>query len=154
MIRFHVAVFAISIAAVTASAHERTPEQTLQYYLSIQARRGDVFSQGKLDSVDYRKLLRGAIAYDNDSLAAIFRYTANGRLIGEGAEDNSVILEALLHHWGDSRFAAVLRNQPPRVRTAVIAELDYSWKYPGWKPHEFPKTYSLVKHQKIVASPP
>jgi hypothetical protein len=54
--------------------------------------------------------------------------------MGAGAEDNCSILHALLEHWGDSRFAAVLRGQPLRVREAVIAMLDYGWRYPGWTP--------------------
>jgi hypothetical protein len=102
----------------------------------------------------YRKLLRGAVAYDGASLVGIFRYTATRQLMGAGAEDNCSILHALLEHWGDSRFAAVLRGQPLRVREAVIAMLDYGWRYPGWTPREFPITYQLAKHQKIVTSPP
>jgi hypothetical protein len=144
----------IALAATNALARERTSEETLHYYLKRPASRGDVFSQGKLDGVDYRKLLRGAVAYDRRSLIGIFRYTANGRLMGEGAEDNCSILHALLEHWGDSRFASVLKAQPLRVREAVIAMLDYSWRYPGWRSHEFPITFQLAKHQKIVTSPP
>ena len=154
MVKSRVAVFALIVASVTVSAREPTPEETLHHYLSMPLRRGDIFSQGKLDGIDYRKLLRGAVAYDSASLVEIFRYTANGRLMGAGAEDNSAILNALLHYWGDSRFAAVLRKQPVRVRLAVVAELDYSWSYPGWKSHEFPRTYRLAKHQNVATSPP
>jgi len=154
MAKSRLPVFVIAIASVTASARDGTPEETLHYYVSIQPSRGDVFSQGKLDGVDYRTLLRGAVVYDSASLAEIFRYTATGHLIGAGAEDNSAILHALLHYWGDSRFSAVLRKQSAPVRRAVIAALDYSWRYPGWKSHEFPMTYRLAKHQKIAISPP
>src|SRR5438270_724537 len=131
------------LPAIPASAREQTAEETLRYFLTAPAERGDVFSQGKLDGIDYRKLLRGAVAYDRASLVAIFRYTANGRLMGEGAETNSTILHALLEHWGDSRFSTVLRSQPSQVRRAVIAKLEYSWRHPGWRPTEFPQTYRL-----------
>jgi len=107
-----------------------------------------------LDGVDYRKLLRGAVAYDRASLVGIFRYTANGRrLMGEGAETNCEILHALLEHWGDSRFAAVLSREPKRVRKMVVAEIEYTWTYPGWKPSKFPKTYRLSPHEKVPTSP-
>jgi len=153
MVKRHLALV-LSLVAISLLARERTSEEELHYFLALKSSRGDVFSQGKLDGVDYRKLLRGAVAYDSASLVGIFRYTVTRKLMGEGAEDNCSILRALLEHWGDSRFAAVLRNQPLRVREAVIAMLDYSWRYPGWRSHEFPMTYQLAKHQKIVASPP
>jgi hypothetical protein len=135
-------------------ADKREAEARLAYWLQQPDQRGSVFSQGKLDGVDYRKLLRGAVAYDRDSLVGLFRYTAYGKLMGEGAETNSEILHDLLEHWGDARFAAVLSRQPKRVRAAVMAELDYSWTHPGWKPTEFPRTYRLVEHQKIQISKP
>jgi hypothetical protein len=135
-------------------AEKRKAEERLRYWLRQPDSRGGVFSQGKLDGVNYRKLLRGAVAYDDASLIGIFRYTANGRLMGEGAETNCEILHALLEHWGDSRFAAVLSREPKRVRRMVIAEIDYTWTHPGWQPNEFPKTYRLATHEKIPTSPP
>ncbi|SRR6266498_2434960 len=135
-------------------AGKREAEEKLRYWLQQPDLRGGVFSQGKLDGVDYRKLLRGAVAYDRASLVGIFRYTANGQLMGEGAETNCEILHALLEHWGDSLFAAVLADEPNRVRRIVIAEIDYDWSYPGWKPTEFLKTYRLAPHEKIPVSPP
>ena len=137
-----------------AHADRREVEERLRYWLQQPDSRGGVFSQGRLDGVDYRKLLRGAVAYDRASLVGIFRYTANGQLMGEGAETNCEILHALLEHWGDSCFAAVLSRQSKRVRRIVIAEIDYSWRYPGWQPTEFPKTYRLATHEKIPTSPP
>ena len=135
-------------------AGKREAEERLRCWLHQPDSRGGVFSQGKLDGVDYRKLLRGAVAYDRASLAGLFRYTANGKLMGEGAETNCEILHDLLEHWGDATFAVTLSRQPMRVRTAVIADLDYSWAYPGWKPTEFPRTYRLAAHQKIQMSLP
>jgi|SRR6266550_2722320 len=155
MVSARVTIFALLFVAVANTwGRERTAEEILRYWLNQPDSRGGVFSQGKLDGVDYRKLLRGAVAYHRESLAGIFRYTAEGKLMGEGAETNCEILHALLEHWGDSRFAAVLAGQPVRVRRAVIADIDYRWSYPGWKPTEFPKTYRLATHKKIPASPP
>ena len=137
-----------------AYADKREAEERLRYWLRQPDSRGGVFSQGKLDGVDYRKLLRGAVAYDRASLAGLFRYTVDGQLMGEGAETNCEILHALLEHWGDSRFAAILSLEPKGVRKMVIAEIDYTWKHPGWRPTEFPKTYRLATHEKIPTSPP
>jgi hypothetical protein len=65
-------------------ADKREAEARLKYWLQQPDQRGGVFSQGKLDGVDYRKLLRGAVAYDRDSLVGLFRYTTDGKLMGEG----------------------------------------------------------------------
>jgi hypothetical protein len=141
MLRAHFTALALVLVPLTFTyADKRAAEERLRYWLRQPDSGGGVFSQGKLDGVDYRKLLRGAVAYDQASLVGIFRYTANGRLMGEAAETNCEILHTLLEHWGDSRFAAVLSREPKRVRRIVIAEIDYTWTYPGWQPTEFPKT--------------
>jgi hypothetical protein len=137
-----------------SQAGKREAEERLRWWLQQPESRGGVFSQGHLDGVHYRKLLRGAVAYDRDSLVGLFRYTTHGKLMGEGAETNCEILHLLLEHWGDSRFAPVLAAQPRRVRRQVIAEISYAWNYPGWQPTEFSKTYRLAPHRKIVTSPP
>ena len=144
----------IFLPFAVACADKRQAEERLRYWLQQPDSRGGVFSQGKLDGVDYRKLLRGAVAYDRASLAGLFRYTADGQLMGEAAETHCELLHDLLEHWGDMRFAVVLSRQSKHVRTAVIADLDYSWQYPGWKPTEFPRTYRLAEHQKIQMSLP
>lgn len=137
--------FILSAALVRADA--RSADARLRYWLQQPAERGSIFSQGKLDGIDYRNLLRAAMAYDANSLRDLFRYTANGKLMGEGAETNCEILYLLLQHWGDSRFAAVLSKEPRRVRVAVIAAIDYA--YPHWRPTESPKTYRLATHEKF-----
>src|SRR5437588_6841189 len=136
------ALLVFPLALTYADKHEA--EARLRYWLSQPDSRGGLFSQGKFDGVDYRKLLRGAVAYDRASLVGILRYTASGQLMGEGAETNCEILHALLEHWEDSHFAAVLSRQSKRVRRVVIAEIGYSWRYPGWQPTEFPKPYRLA----------
>jgi hypothetical protein len=148
-------VLSLALLTVTlAYAGKRESEDRLRWWLQQPESRGGVFAQGRLDGVDYRKLLRGAVAYDRDSLVGLFRYTTNGKLMGEGAETNCEILHLLLEHWGDSRFASVLAAQPRRVRKQVIAEISYAWTYPGWQPTEFPKTYQLAPHPKISTSSP
>jgi len=143
-------ILALSLLPLAfAHAGKREAEERLRWWLQQPESRGGVFAQGKLDGVDYRKLLRGAVAYDRDSLFGLFRYTADGQLMGEGAETNCEILQLLLQHWGDSRFASVLAGQPKHVRRKVIAEIDYAWSYPGWQPTKFPKTYRLATHEKF-----
>jgi hypothetical protein len=137
-----------------AHAGKREAEAKLRWWLQQPESRGGFFAQGRLDGVDYRKLLRGAVAYDRQSLAGIFRYTVNGQLMGEGADTNCEILHLLLEHWGDSRFASVLAQQPQRARKKIIAEIEYDWSYPGWKPTEFPNTNRLAPHEKIPTSSP
>lgn len=130
----------------TAIAGERTAELQLKEYLTDESYTGSVFAQGKLDGIDYRKLLRGAIRRDSASLAGIFRYTANGKLMGEGAESNCDILRQLLRFWGDRAFARVLAAESLKVRIAVIAAIDYAWPHPGWQPTDFPLTFRLARH--------
>ena len=134
---------------IIAHAGKREPEDRLRYWLHQPASLGGVFAQGKLDEVEYRKLLRGAVACDSAALAGIFHYTANGHLMGEGADTNCEILHLLLVHWGDSRFADVLAREPARVRKMVLTEIGYDWPYPGWIEREYPKTYRLAPHEKI-----
>jgi hypothetical protein len=133
-------------AGVCAFAEEGAPERELRSYLASKSERGSVFAQGTLDGIDYRKLLRGAVAKKSASLAGIFRYTANGKLMGEGAESNCDILRQLLRLWGDAAYAHVLASEAPKVRAAVIGALDYGWHHPGWKPTQYPLTYHLAKH--------
>ena len=139
-------LFSASVACAVAG--EGTAEQQLRNYLASKSERGSVFAQGTLDGVDYRKLLRGAVAKDSASLAGIFRYTANGKLMGEGAESNCAILRQLLRLWGDAAYSRVLAAESPKIRSAVIGALDYAWSYPGWRSNEFPVTYRLAKHIK------
>ncbi len=139
-------VLVLFLTAVNAIAGELTPLQRLQSYLDSPSERGSVFAQSKLDGVDYRNLLRGAVAKDSASLTGIFRYTANGKLLGEGAESNCDILYQLLHLWGDASFARVLAVEPPKVQSVVISALDYAWPHPGWQSREFSATYRLAKH--------
>ena len=117
----------------------------LKYWL--RAGSDTVFGQGKLDGVDYRKLLRGAVAMDAKSLSGIFRYTANGQLMGAGADDNCDILHQLLIWWGDRKFANVLSGESLKVRSAVFSAIGYAWGFPGWKPNQFPLTYALGAHR-------
>jgi hypothetical protein len=119
--------------------------ERLKYWLT--AGSDTVFGQGKLDGVDYRKLLRGAVAMDAKSLSGIFQYTANGQLMGAGADDNCDILHQLLIWWGDRKFANVLSGESLKVRSAVFTAIGYAWSFPGWKPNQFPLTYALGAHR-------
>jgi hypothetical protein len=155
MVRVPSTVLALMLLPLAlAYASKREAGERLYWWLQQPGSHGGVFAQGRLDGVDYRKLLRGAVAYDRQSLTSIFGYTMNGQLMGDGADTNCEILHLLLEYWGDSRFASVLARQPRRARRRIIAEIEYDWTYPGWKPTEFPKTYRLAPHEKIPTSPP
>ena len=115
--------------------------ERLKYWLT--AGSDTVFGQGKLDGVDYRRLLRAAVAMDAKSLSGIFQYTANGQLMGAGADDNCDILHQLLIWRGDRRFAKVLSGESLKVRSAVFNAIAYAWGFPGWNSNQFPLTYAL-----------
>lgn len=154
MVNIRCTIIAILLISTSfAHAGNGKVEQRLRWWLQQPESRGDVFYQGRLDGIDYRKLLRGAVAYDRESLVVLFRYTSNGRLIGEGADTNCEILHLLLQHWGDARFATVLSEQPKRIRTQVLSNISYAWNYPGWQPTEFPRTYRLGPPNRISALP-
>src|SRR5437763_16521415 len=101
MLRAPSAVIALLvIVCASAYARERSADEDLRYYLKAPAGGGDVFTQGKLDGIDYRKLLRGAVAYDRPSLVGLFPSTAPRHLLGEGEETNRTLLLDLLEHGG------------------------------------------------------
>lgn len=129
------------------AARTRSVEQQLREDLAGKEAPGSLFYQARLDRVDYRKLLRGAIAKDDDALARLFRYTSTGNLMGEGAEEHCGILRKLLLFRGDREFARVLAKEPPKVRDVVVSWIGYAWPHPGWRPNEFPRTYRLGKHE-------
>src|SRR5439155_9724065 len=94
-----------------------------------------------------------AIATDAAGLTALCRFTVSDGFVGAAAESHCSIILGLLQRWGDSRFARVLRAQPLRVRKAVVAAIDYSFPYPGWKPTQFPLTYALAPHEHAPPRP-
>src|SRR5207247_8597428 len=59
---------------------DQDPQETLHYFLNLSEQRGNIFYQAKLDGVDYRALLKGAMAKDEKSLTALFKYTVKGSL--------------------------------------------------------------------------
>lgn len=140
-----IALLILAILSASCGTPSQRSKRRLQYYLAMPSERGSVFAQGTLDGVNYRRLLRGAIAKDPASLRGLFRYTAHGQIMGEGATDNDEILWHLLHTWGDAAFARVLAAEPLEVRTAVVSAINDAWPHPGWQPAEFPATYRLGK---------
>jgi hypothetical protein len=146
--RARVVVVAILVFVTGAGAAEEDPLERLQYILRHMDGRGDVIYQGNLDGFDYRSHLRRAIAKNPGALAALFDYTENGQLIGVGAEQHCEVLYNLLHLWGDGSFARVLRERSQHVRQRVVRWIDSQFLYPGWPPHQFPKTYRLGPHDQ------
>jgi hypothetical protein len=108
--------------------------------------KGDVIYQARLDGFDYRTSLTSAINKDAKSLASLLDYTADGQLMGVGADEHCEVLLNLLKHWGDSQFATVLQRRSLRVQDHVKGALEY--ENPQWRPDQFPKTYRLL-HSNI-----
>jgi hypothetical protein len=106
-------------------------------------------SAGKFVGIDYAHSLELAIRADPAGLAELFRFTETEGFVGAAAENHCGILIGLLRRWGDGRFAAVLRSQSLRIRQAVIDAIEYASSYPGWKPNQFPQTYSSAPHENV-----
>jgi len=133
------------------SAHAAEPVPTAD---QIRSHAGDAIGTAKLTHFDYRHHLDGALRKQTDSLHRLFLFTMSESFIGAGADDHCGILHDLLQFWGDHSFAVALRRESAPTRKAVIAALDYSWRYPGWQRSEYPQTYRLARHEKISTSPP
>ena len=104
---------------------------------------------GKRVGIDYPRLLNRAIERDPAGLADLFRFTISDGFDGAAAENHCSIMLGLLQRWGDHRFARILRGQKPRIRKTVIDAIDDTFPHPGWKPTQFPETYSLAPHQHV-----
>ncbi len=96
--------------------------------------RGSVFSQARLDGIDYRPILKRAIAFEEAALRSLLAM----RFMGEGADTHSTNLLLLMMLWGDERFSKVVAGQPEAIRGIVVGFIDYSWADPDWS--LFPKT--------------
>jgi hypothetical protein len=133
----------IGFAFTHALALEPTPSaKQLRQWMG-----GECVSAGKRVGIDYARLLDRAIEEDSVGLVGLFRFTVSHGFVGAAAENHCGILLGLLQRWGDERFARVLRRQKRDIRKAVIDAIDYSFDYPGWKPSQFPTTYSLAPHE-------
>ncbi len=139
----HVAMLALVAASTDTRALDPPPS-------AAQLRRwmGDeCVAAGKHVGIDYPRALDRAIAKDPAGLATLFRFTTSHWYVGAAAESHDGIILGLLQRWGDQDFARVLRVQPRRARKAVVDAIDYSFPYPGWRPTQFPLTYSLAPHE-------
>jgi hypothetical protein len=97
--------------------------------------------------VNYSSAAQRARAGDESALVTLFRVTQS--LDGGGAEGHAGELHRLLVSYGDTRFAAILRRENPKVRQSVIDSLDFAFEVyerrPHWSPL-FPTTYALAPH--------
>ena len=141
----------VSILALLVSCVSQTPVVALEpppTPAQLREWMGDeCVSAGKRVGIDYARSLERAIDKDSAGLSALFRFSVTDGFMGAAAENHCGIMLGLLQRWGDRPFARVLRAQKPRVRKAVINAIDYSFPYPGWKPAQFPETYSLASHE-------
>jgi len=115
-----------------------------------------VFYRAKLDGFDYPNFLRAAMRKDFASLARVFQCTANGKLMGEGADSHCRILPELLRFCDHRAFVRVLAAESPKVRKAVFAAIKYAWPHPGWKPAHVPRspntTHAIANEKERATS--
>lgn len=148
MMLLRTTVLVIALSCVCNAAESRsTARQKLLEYLDEPAERGSVFSQAALDHVDYRNILRGAITQNEASISCLFRYTASGRLMGEGADTNCDIIRQILILLGDKSFAKALKRETAKTQKSVISELKWTWAYPGLQASNYPLTFKLASHE-------
>ncbi len=98
----------------------------------------------KFDGYDYRKGLAEAFR-TRAGLSRFFAYTGRSSIMGAGGDAQACTLHALLMHWGDARYAAVLSKQAPDVRARVVGLLDYAG-IQRFEPR-YPKTHALAVHE-------
>jgi hypothetical protein len=141
-------VVGLFIFSAVCYSRDENARETLQYYLSIKDERGNVFYQSRLDGINYKKLLRAAMNQDTESLEALFEYSSNKNLMGEGAEDHVAILRALLCYLGDDLYSTALRNVSRKSRKQVIGYLDEGFGKEDYS-KKYPKTYAVCAHHRL-----
>ncbi len=117
-----------------ASAAELDPTQleakrALETTVKMEEYGGSIFTQARLDKIDYRPILRRAIDHDEKALASLFTM----RFMGEGGETHCANLLQLMKLWGDDEFSKTLARQPAEIRDLVIGSIDYAWADPEWR---------------------
>lgn len=138
---------ALRVALVACSAYARSLDPTPSAAQLREWMGDECIAGGQRVGIDYARSPDRAIRGDAAGLRALFHFTVSDGFVGAAAESHCSIILGLLQRWGDSRFAHVLRTQPPPVRKAVIGAIDYSFPHPGWQPSQFPLTYALAPHE-------
>lgn len=95
---------------------------------------GSIFTQAKLDGIDYRSVLQSAIKLNEKALISLFAM----KFMGEGGETHCANLKNLLKLCGDDQFSKVVAKQPAEIRDLVVGSIDYAWADPKWD--LYPKT--------------
>ena len=127
------AIAALLLTSQAVAQSRPSPSDPRKYWLNE--------TRGQVDGVNYDSLLDRSMQRDSGALSQLFELKG---LDGAGADGHSQVLWALLWHWGDRRFAAILRHEPDSVRTKVTCDLDYAAdaNYSG----KFPQTFAVTHH--------
>lgn len=141
------ATLMLTVTAFHIYGKEESAKDTIEGVLNMKEERGNVLAQGRLDGVDYRKLLREASSKHTQSLVKLFEYTGNRSLMGEGAIENGEILKALLLYLGDDFYSTALKMSSAEAKRQVISVLDEEFGFHGYS-KRCPKTYALASHER------
>jgi hypothetical protein len=118
--------------------------QTLEEYLRSPERLGNVFAQARLDGLNYRPVLRKAVAGHERALVEFLEFGVKSRFMGEGSIDHGTILQALLEHLGDDLFSKALAQAGGPARWDVRWRLDDRFGKAGYATR-YPKTFKLTR---------
>ena len=85
--------------------------------------------------IDYFQIILPAAKGDINSIRQLLRFTTTHALndpdaISQtAAYSHDVVLSQLLRHIGDAKFAQALSQESPKMRTAILADLNWSPTY-------------------------
>ncbi|HEV7403383.1 MAG TPA: hypothetical protein VGO11_10665 [Chthoniobacteraceae bacterium] len=139
-----ICAFVTAVLAVGPALGEESPRETLERFLREPAQRGSIFTQAKLDGLDYRPVLRKAVAGQERALVELFEFGVKGRFMGEASISHETILRALLDHLGDDLFSKALAKAGEPARWSVRWRLDESFGKAGYATLH-PKTFKLAQ---------
>ena len=122
--------------AKKAAAREAAKKK-LEEAVGMDEAKGSVYAQAKLDGIDYRPILRKAIALDKESVESLFAMS----FMGEGGESHAANLLHLMQLSGDDWFSEILSGQDGEIRGLVVGSIKHAWADPEWD--LFPKTLQI-----------
>lgn len=103
----------------------RPPARSIREEVVLKASLGPFFEvqcaygQGAKDPYSYLRVVLRAFRGGEKDLAEFFRWSYRDTRSASAGPTNDEFTASLLDYWGDSRFAAVLTEQPPEVRRGV-----------------------------------
>lgn len=128
--------------AADLTPHQLEAKRSLVETAQTEEYVGSIFTQAKVDGIDYRPILKRAINLDKEALVSLFPM----KFAGEGGETHCSNLKALMVLWGDAQFAEVLGSQSVGVRDLVVRAIKHSWADPDWA--SYPKTIATASPEQ------